>query len=293
MVDSEACKQKLLPSKRITFGIALAIAIRSSRPVAAEGGCRHARPACEGLGAFLPKLRSPAGSQRRGFFLFQGGARLPLVQTVSMLLRQMGQCCLCLSKYAINVAHEEDAQIAAMRRPVVADGVAHFRSQVYQVHRLTPAHHAQDDPLVGPRWRNRSPPAPLRSMPHEPPVSLACTLRDDIFKVTGGQPMRWIMVGELGLRHPDATIPTLDAAVALAIEKWMTGGGKPAHSVCLTDEGRRLAQRRTGQPPLPIPHQASMEHHPRCPICGHMVDELDLGEVLAHLESEHEPPVRN
>ncbi|MGQ3300955.1 hypothetical protein [Reyranella sp.] len=51
----------------------------------------------------------------------------------------------------------------------------------------------------------------------KPPLGLARTLRDDAYKVTGGQPMKWIMVGELGLRHPDTAMPTLDAA--LAIEK--------------------------------------------------------------------------
>lgn len=36
------------------------------------------------------------------------------------------------------------------------------------------------------------------------------------------------MVGELGLRHPDTAIVTLDAALALAIEKsWMEGEGRP------------------------------------------------------------------
>lgn len=80
-------------------------------------------------------------------------------------------------------------------------------------------------------------------MPRKPPLGLARTLRDDVYKVTAGQPMRWVMVGELGLRHPDTAIATLDAALELAIGKgWMTGEGTPVHSVCLTDDGRRLAQ---------------------------------------------------
>lgn len=55
--------------------------------------------------------------------------------------------------------------------------------------------------------------------------------------------MKWLMVGELGLSYLDTALPTLDAALALAIEKgWMTGEGAPVHSVCLTDEGRRLAE---------------------------------------------------
>ena len=45
--------------------------------------------------------------------------------------------------------------------------------------------------------------------------------------------------------------------------------------------------------PVAIPHQVSTEHHTRCPICGHLVDEVDLEEVLAHLDPEHEAPVTN
>ena len=79
-------------------------------------------------------------------------------------------------------------------------------------------------------------------MPRKPPLGHARKLRDDVYKVTGGQPMKWVMVGELGLSHPDTATTTLDAALALAIGKgWMTGEGQPVHSVCLTDEGRRLA----------------------------------------------------
>lgn len=77
----------------------------------------------------------------------------------------------------------------------------------------------------------------------KPPLGLARKLRDDLYRITSGRPLRWIMVGELGLRHPDTTMTTLEAALALAIEKgWMTGEGSPVHSVMLTDEGRRLAQ---------------------------------------------------
>lgn len=41
------------------------------------------------------------------------------------------------------------------------------------------------------------------------------------------------------------------------------------------------------------PHQTSAEHHTRCPICGHMVDEYDLEEVFRHLEPGHKPPLKN
>ena len=42
-----------------------------------------------------------------------------------------------------------------------------------------------------------------------------------------------------------------------------------------------------------VPHQASTEHHCRCPICGQLVDELDLEEVMQHLEPDHPPPAMN
>lgn len=51
---------------------------------------------------------------------------------------------------------------------------------------------------------------------------------------------------------------------------------------------------RTPPPPKfePIPLQSTDEHHCRCPICGHLVDELDLEEVLQHLEPGHEAPIK-
>ncbi len=53
--------------------------------------------------------------------------------------------------------------------------------------------------------------------------------------------------------------------------------------------------RRTGPPGKypATPHQASDEHHSRCPICGHLVDELDLEEVMQHLDPDHVAPTKN
>jgi hypothetical protein len=51
---------------------------------------------------------------------------------------------------------------------------------------------------------------------------------------------------------------------------------------------------RPPTPKFPVtPHQASEEHHCRCPICGHLVDELDLEEVLRHLEPDHKAPTKS
>ena len=58
----------------------------------------------------------------------------------------------------------------------------------------------------------------------KPPLGLPRQIRDDVYIATGGQPMKLVMVGELGLRHRDTPIPTLEAALALAIDKgWMIG----------------------------------------------------------------------
>ena len=63
-------------------------------------------------------------------------------------------------------------------------------------------------------------------MPKVPKGStkLARILRDDVAAITGGRPMRWVMVHELGLRHADAGAAAVEAAIALAIDKgWMIG----------------------------------------------------------------------
>ena len=39
--------------------------------------------------------------------------------------------------------------------------------------------------------------------------------------------------------------------------------------------------------------QESTEHHTRCPICGHMIDEFELAEVMQHLDPDHEAPTKN
>jgi hypothetical protein len=37
----------------------------------------------------------------------------------------------------------------------------------------------------------------------------------------------------------------------------------------------------------------SDEHHYLCPICGHWVDELDLEEVLQHVDPDHQASAKN
>lgn len=45
----------------------------------------------------------------------------------------------------------------------------------------------------------------------------------------------------------------------------------------ITDAGRRRDVMVAPDPVKVVPHQVSDEHHTRCPICVHLVAEIDLG----------------
>ena len=71
-------------------------------------------------------------------------------------------------------------------------------------------------------------------MPLKGSSKLARALRADVDAITRREPMRWVMVRELSLRHPDASEATIEQALALAIDKGrLAGEGTPPHSVCL------------------------------------------------------------
>lgn len=77
-------------------------------------------------------------------------------------------------------------------------------------------------------------------MPLKESAKLARTLRDDVRAIasTHDSRVRWVMVHELGLRHPEAGEGAIEAAIELAIAKgWLKGEGTPPHSVCLAPEG--------------------------------------------------------
>ena len=60
-----------------------------------------------------------------------------------------------------------------------------------------------------------------------------------LHEATGGQPQRWKSLGDLGAVKADA------AGIAYAVEMdWLIGGGNPPHSICLTESGRALVDRR-------------------------------------------------
>lgn len=104
---------------------------------------------------------------------------------------------------------------------------------------------------------------------------------DDIHRATKGRHMRWVMVDEVArcLQLDDAG---LDAAIRQAETKGLLVA--EGESVALgLPEGRRRVRLVTRRY-LVEPYQVSPEHHTRCPIRGYLVDELDLEDVLAHLD---------
>ena len=70
--------------------------------------------------------------------------------------------------------------------------------------------------------------------------STARALCVELARATGGKPMQWRMVRLIGpaLGQDEAAV---DAAIAQAVEQgWLLAAGNPAHSICLTDDGRRV-----------------------------------------------------
>jgi hypothetical protein len=58
--------------------------------------------------------------------------------------------------------------------------------------------------------------------------------------LTDGKPSQWRMVRLIGpaIGQDEAAV---DAAIAHAVEQgWLVAAGNPAHSICLTDDGRRV-----------------------------------------------------
>ena len=70
--------------------------------------------------------------------------------------------------------------------------------------------------------------------------STARALYVELARATGGKPLQWRMVRLIGpaLGQDEAAV---DAAIAQAVEQgWLLAAGNPAHSICLTDDGRRV-----------------------------------------------------
>ena len=69
--------------------------------------------------------------------------------------------------------------------------------------------------------------------------STARALCVELARTTGGS-LQWRMVRLIGpaLGQDEAAV---DAAIAQAVEQgWLLAAGNPAHSICLTDDGRRM-----------------------------------------------------
>lgn len=55
----------------------------------------------------------------------------------------------------------------------------------------------------------------------------------------GGLPLRWVGIDTVHARLPKLTLEQLDAVIAVAVDRsWLQAGGRPAHHVMLTLQGR-------------------------------------------------------
>ena len=71
------------------------------------------------------------------------------------------------------------------------------------------------------------------------PDDTARALCVELARVTANRPLQWRMVRIIGpaIGQDEAAV---DAAIAYAGERdWLIAAGSPAHSICLTDAGRR------------------------------------------------------
>jgi hypothetical protein len=69
--------------------------------------------------------------------------------------------------------------------------------------------------------------------------STACALCIELARATGSKPLQWRMVRLIGpaVGQDEAAV---DSAIAYAVERdWLIAAGSPAHSICLTETGRR------------------------------------------------------
>jgi hypothetical protein len=82
---------------------------------------------------------------------------------------------------------------------------------------------------------------PIANMPKRTAVERrARALCVELARVTDGRPMQWRMAQAIG-EAVGIDEAAADVAIAYAIGKdWLTGGGRPPHSICLTDDGRRV-----------------------------------------------------
>jgi len=83
-----------------------------------------------------------------------------------------------------------------------------------------------------------SPPMPSPKSP----LGLGHLLRNDIYAITGGEPLRPVTSTSKVSATRFARCPIRRPLCTGDREGWMMGDGEPVRSVCLTDEGRRLAQ---------------------------------------------------
>ena len=81
--------------------------------------------------------------------------------------------------------------------------------------------------------------------------ALARRIIAEIEQMTDGRPMRWVALQQVARRLQIRRTFVAEAVRVAVDEGWLTGGGEPQDSVCLTNIGRAMAttaQRHEGPP---------------------------------------------
>ena len=76
------------------------------------------------------------------------------------------------------------------------------------------------------------------TLARDEPDNTARALCVELARVTANRPLQWRMVRMIGpaIGQDEAVV---DAAIAYAVEHgWLLAAGNPAHSICLSNEGR-------------------------------------------------------
>jgi hypothetical protein len=76
------------------------------------------------------------------------------------------------------------------------------------------------------------------TLARDEPDNTARALCVELARVTANRPLQWRMVRMIGpaIGQDEAAV---DAAIAYAVEHgWLLAAGNPAHSICLSNEGR-------------------------------------------------------
>ena len=77
--------------------------------------------------------------------------------------------------------------------------------------------------------------------------ALARRIIAEIEQMTDGRPVRWVALQQVARRLQIRRTFVAEAVRVAVDEGWLTGGGEPQDSVCLTNKGRAMATTGSGR----------------------------------------------